>query len=205
MYNTLRKYFYNKKISRSTVHVRLLYHDSCPPLVLKSMLKYTYIFISYNEWCCSTSVLSRFIESSQQIEACGTLVLMLGDVWWWGWVRRAPAPDDTRGVSLHQRIVFTNMHCLHHYHHNKTCWLLVKSLWKNMYNFFLHIKAASNCNVECAASYLNIKIFVITCGEVSSELQDSVSTLLLPSDQEPVLACINGGQVASLSIAVLWE
>ena len=53
------------------------------------------------------------------------------------------------------------------------------------------------------APYLNIEIFIITGGEVPSEFQDGVSTFLLPSDQEPVLACINGRQVASLSIAVL--
>ena len=33
-----------------------------------------------------------------------------------------------------------------------------------------------------SASYLNIKIFIITGGEVPSELQDGVSTVLLSSD-----------------------
>ena len=37
----------------------------------------------------------------------------------------------------------------------------------------------------------NVSVSVITSGPVPGELQDGVSTILHPSDQEPVLAWIN--------------
>jgi len=52
-------------------------------------------------------------------------------------------------------------------------------------------------------TYHNVSVSVITSGPVSGELQDSVSTCFLPTDQEPVLACINGRQGLSICIAVL--
>ena len=51
--------------------------------------------------------------------------------------------------------------------------------------------------------YLNVSVSVITSGPVPSELQDGVPIILLPSDQEPVLAWINGRQGFTFSKAIL--
>ena len=51
--------------------------------------------------------------------------------------------------------------------------------------------------------YLNVSVSVITSGPVPGELQDGVSTILHSSDQEPILAWINGRQGFLFSIAIL--
>ena len=51
--------------------------------------------------------------------------------------------------------------------------------------------------------YLNVSVSVITSGPVPGELQDGVSTVLLPSDQEPILSWIYGRQGLLKSKAIL--
>ena len=60
-----------------------------------------------------------------------------------------------------------------------------------------------NHTMYTVATYHNVSVSVITSGPVPGELQDSVSTCFLPTDQEPVLAWINGRQGLSICIAVL--
>ena len=53
------------------------------------------------------------------------------------------------------------------------------------------------------SQYLNLSVSVITSGPVPSELQDGVPTVLLSSNQEPVLARIDGRQGLLKSKAIL--
>ena len=46
--------------------------------------------------------------------------------------------------------------------------------------------------VSAITYYLNVSVSVITSVPVPGELQDGVSIILLSSNQEPVLAWING-------------
>ena len=54
-----------------------------------------------------------------------------------------------------------------------------------------------------ASNYLNSQIFVITSSELPFKLQDGVTILLLTTDQEPILAFIDGGKVATNGKAIL--
>ena len=49
------------------------------------------------------------------------------------------------------------------------------------------VNTCSGFSTELNKHYLNVEIFVVTGGKVSSELQNCVSTFLLPTDQKPVL------------------
>ena len=51
--------------------------------------------------------------------------------------------------------------------------------------------------------YLDVKIVIITSSEVSGELQDGVTILLLTTDQEPILTFINRGKVTINGKAIL--
>ena len=58
-------------------------------------------------------------------------------------------------------------------------------------------------NLKHLHTHHNVSVSVITSGPVPGELQDGISTVLHPSDQEPVLAWIDGRQGLTLGIAVL--